>query len=115
METLFFFNKTFNLALLGFILQQAVEFIFNFILNDEYKRTHPSDFAAIFDGRQIIIHVAVVVGGGFGGFFGGRFTDNPSHNQMAVYLFVITVFCLVKIFYEVMKYKGLIMKMETRK
>ena len=70
-HTLAFINKSFNYALLGFILHQAIQFIFNFILNDEYKTTHASDFAAIFDGRQIIIHVAVVLSGVFGGFYNG--------------------------------------------
>ncbi len=115
LDTLLFFNRTFNLALLGFILNLAVQFIFNFILNEEYKRTHPSDFAALFDGRQVIIHVAVVLGGVFGGVFGGKFSNNTSSsNQMAVYLFVITVFCVVKIIYEVMKSKGVITQMVMR-
>ena len=115
METLFFLNKTFNLALLGFVIHQSVEFIFNFILNDEFKKTHPSDFAAIFDGRQVIIHVAVVLGGVFGGMVGGRFSGNTGSNPMFVYLFVISIFCAVKIFYEVIKYKGVVIKMTERK
>lgn len=118
MSTLLFFNKSFNYALLGFILNQAIQFIFNFILNDDFKRTHPSDFAAIFDGRQIIIHVAVVIGGVFGGFVGGAFTHDSSPTtptyQMAVYLFVISVFCVVKTIYEVMKFKGIIAKQLAR-
>jgi hypothetical protein len=113
-QTLFFYNTTFNIALLGFILNQALQFIFNFILDDEYKKTHPSDFAAIFDGRQLIIHIAVVLGGVFGGFFGGPFSDHPSSNQMALYLFVISIFCSVKIGYEVLKYKGVTMNMQKR-
>ncbi len=113
-ETVFFFNKTFNYTLLGFILNQAGLFIFNFILNDEFKRTHPSDFAAIFDGRQVIIHVAVVVAGVFGGFFGNTISNDKKFNQMAVYLFAISVFCIVKIIYEVIKYKGIKLKMDER-
>jgi hypothetical protein len=108
LETMFFFNKTFNYALLGFVLNQAIDLIFNFILNDEYKKTHPSDFAAIFDGRQVIIHVAVVIGGVFSGFF-DKFTASSEHKHMITSLFVISVFCLVKVIYEVLKYKGIAM------
>ncbi len=115
MEIMFFFNKTFNFALLGFILNQAIQFIFNFILNDDYKRTHPSDFAAIFDGRQVIIHVAVVLGGVLGAFIGNTMSQRPVSNQMMVYLLIISIFCLTKIVYEVVKVKGIEMKFETRK
>lgn len=118
MNTLLFFNKSFNYALGGFVLNQAIQFIFNFLLNDDFKRTHARDFAAIFDGRQIIIHIAVVIGGVFGGFFGGAFSNDTGGfhaNQMTVYLFVISIFCLVKTIFEVLKYKGLTMNMMTRK
>ena len=98
-----FMNKSFNYAILGFVLSQALQFIFDFILNDEYKHTHTSDFASIFDGRQIIIHVAVVIGGVFGGFMEKTGTEN--HFQL-VSVFVMSVFCVVKTIYEIIKYTG---------
>ncbi len=118
METLLFFNRSFNYALLGFILNLGIHFVLNFILNEEYKQTHPSDFAAIFDGRQIIIHVAVVIGGVFGGFFGDVFSQSSQNhhlNQMTIYLFVISVFCIVKTLFEVFKFKGVTQNIITRK
>ncbi len=118
LDTMLFFNTSFNYALGGFILNQALQFIFNFILNDDFKRTHASDFAAIFDGRQIIIHIAVVIGGVFGGFYSGAFNNDSGGfhpSQMGIYLFIISVFCIVKTIFEVLKYKGLTSNMLIRK
>jgi hypothetical protein len=105
----FFQNRSFNFALLGFVIAQALQFIFDFILNNEYQHTHSSDFASIFDGRQVVIHVAVVLGGVIGGFAG----EHIGRGWLSV--IVILIFCLVKTIYEVVKFKGAKNIFEIRK
>jgi hypothetical protein len=98
-----FLNKSFNYALLGFFIAQALDFVFEFILNDEYRHTHASDFASIFDGRQLVVHVAVVLGGVLGGF-----AKNWTGHEYSTWipLFVVVIFCLSKTIFEIFKYKG---------
>ncbi len=101
LDVLVFRHEAFNYTLLAFAINQLAQFIFDFYANGNYKRTHASDFASIFDGRQLVIHVAVVLAGIFGAqgqIFGNKL--NPSH----VSIVMVTIFCIVKSIYEVFKY-----------
>jgi hypothetical protein len=100
-QMLLFLNRSFNFALLGLVIGQALQFIFDFILNDEYLHTHPGDFASIFDGRQVVVHVAVVLGGVLGGFVGKQ-----TNGEIWVSMVVVGIFCVAKTIFEIIKYKG---------
>lgn len=96
-----FRNFSFNLALFAFILNQLIQLIFDFYKNGEYKHTHPSDFASIFDGRQLVVHIAVVLGG----LLAARkqlFNNTPDNSSISIIM--VTIFCIAKSVYEVFKF-----------
>lgn len=62
MSVLVMMDSGFNIAVMAFFLSQVIDFIQNFILNDEYKEKHPSAYRSLFDSRTIIIHVVIVLG-----------------------------------------------------
>ncbi|MES2431573.1 MAG: DUF6498-containing protein [Bacteroidota bacterium] len=103
LEVMIFRNEAFNYTLIAFILNQVGQLIFDFYAEGNYKRTHPSDFASIFDGRQLVVHVAVVLGGVFGAqkeIFNTKI--NPDH----IGIYIVTIFCIVKSIYEVFKFSS---------
>ncbi len=111
LQVMVFRHEAFNYTLLAFILNQVLQFCFDFYGNGDYKRTHPSDFASIFDGRQLVIHVAVVLGGVIGAqekIFGNKI--DPSY----VGIIMVSIFCIVKSIFEVVKYNLEKGKMEKR-
>ena len=100
-ELMFFRNPAFNYTLVAFILNQLIQLMFNFYVNGNYKRTHPSDFASIFDGRQLIVHVAVVLGGFIAA---QKQVFNTSLNPDNISIVIVSIFCLVKSVFEVFKF-----------
>ncbi len=63
-------------------------------MNGAYYYSKPNQYAAIFDGRQIVIHIAVVVGA-----MGTSFLfKNKDSNGGAIWM--IAIFCIVKLIYE---------------
>lgn len=101
MEVLLFRHEAFNYTLLAFVFNQLMQFIFDFYANGNYKRTYPSDFAAIFDGRQLVIHVAVVLAGVIGA-QGEIFKTKINPDYISVIM--VSIFCVVKSIYEVFKF-----------
>ena len=97
-KVIFFKHKAFNYTLLAFAINQLMQFLFDFYGNEDYKRTHASDFASIFDGRQLVIHVAVVLSGVLGS-QGSIF--NTKINTSYLSLIMVGIFCVVKSIYEV--------------
>jgi hypothetical protein len=61
-RTLAFQNLLFNMALLISIAFNAFYIIKYFFANGAYQYAQHSDYPGIFDGRQIVIHIAVVLG-----------------------------------------------------
>ncbi|UEG49818.1 DUF6498-containing protein [Ferruginibacter lapsinanis] len=102
LNVIIFRNETFNYTLLAFILNQVGQLIFDFYSNGDYKKVHPSDFASIFDGRQLVVHVAVVLGGVIGA-QGKIFNTKIEPNYVAI--IVVSIFCVVKSIYEVFIFK----------
>ena len=62
LTTLLFQNNLFNAGLLISIVSQGYYLLTGFFGNGAYYTSNPGSFAAIFDGRQIVIHVAIVLG-----------------------------------------------------
>lgn len=98
LNVLFFKHKEFNYTLLAFIINQLMQFLFDFYGNGDYKRTHASDFASIFDGRQLVIHVAVVLSGVIGA-QGEIFNTKINANYLS--LIMVGIFCVIKSIYEI--------------
>ena len=110
-ETMFFRNPAFNYTVLAFILNQLCQLIFYFYANSDYKRTHPSDFASIFDGRQLIVHVAVVLGGFLAA---QKQVFNTTLNLGNISIIIVSIFCVVKSIFEVFKFMAETTTLEKR-
>jgi len=63
LTTILFQDTFFNLGLLVSISSQGYYLITNFFTNRAYITTTPDNYAAIFDGRQVVLHVAIILGG----------------------------------------------------
>ena len=100
-KVMWFRSLSFNLALLAFILNQLIQLILDFYQNGDYKRTHPSDFASIFDGRQLVVHIAVVLGGLLAA---RKQVFNTSLDHGSISIIIVSIFCIAKSVYEVFKF-----------
>lgn len=93
LAVIFFGNKLFNLALLLTFISQSFYLTKYFFMNGAYRFSSRSDFSALFDARQIVIHVAVVLGA-----VGSSFLFKDGNPNTAIW--IISVFCLVKCIVE---------------
>lgn len=57
-----FRDPFFNIAILNFAAYNLLEFLFFYMLNKRYVRSTPAEHYIIVDGRQIVVHVVVVLG-----------------------------------------------------
>jgi hypothetical protein len=94
-RTLAFQNLLFNMALLISIASNAFYIIRYFFANGAYRYAQHSDYAEIFDGRQIVIHVAVVLGA-----VGSAFLFEKSGNAQYSSIWIIAIFCIAKCIFE---------------
>lgn len=94
-RTLAFQNLLFNIALLLCICSNAFYIIRYFFANGAYRFSQHSDYPGIFDGRQIVIHVAVVLGA-----VGSVFLFERSGNAQYSSIWIITIFCIAKCIFE---------------
>lgn len=94
LAVVFFGNKLFNLALLITVLSQSFYLVKYFFWNRAFYFSKTSDYSALFDARQIVIHVAVVLGAVGSSFL---FKEGDSRNS----IWVIAVFCVVKCLVEI--------------
>jgi hypothetical protein len=99
--TLAFQNLLFNMALLLSICSNAVHLIKNFFANGAYRFARPADYPGIFDGRQIVIHIAVVLGA-----VGSSFLFEKSANAQYSSIWIISIFCIAKCIFELYSLKA---------
>ncbi len=99
-EMAFFMNPIFNLTLMLYTLSVGMDLMWHFYGNGEYLRVHPSDNASLFDGRTIVIHVAMVLG-----VLGFMYVKEhfPNHQHLAK-LYFISIFVLIKTITDVVVY-----------
>lgn len=95
LKTLAFANQFFNLALILCICSQAYYLIRYFFMNRAYYYSSADSFPILFDGRQIVIHIAVVVGA-----VGSTFLFKDNNNAQYASIWVIATLCLAKCVYE---------------
>jgi hypothetical protein len=60
--TLLFHNTLFNISILLIFLIQLNRLIKGFLMSGNYRFSRISDYTAIFDARQIFMHIAIVLG-----------------------------------------------------
>ena len=96
-QTIFFGNRLFNWALLLGVSSQAFYLIKYFFMNGQYYYAKVSDYAVVFDGRQLVIHIAVVLGAVGSSFL---FKDNDLKGYSAIW--IIAIFCVVKSVFELL-------------
>ena len=99
-QTIAFQNFLFNLALVLSIGTNAYYLIRYFFVNGAYQYSKPADYAGIFDGRQIVIHIAVVAGA-----VGAVFLFERSNNPQYASVWIISIFCIVKCIFEIVLYR----------
>jgi hypothetical protein len=101
LTTLFFQNKFFNLSLLISIVSQAYYLIFYYFRNGAFFTANPNNYTALFDSRQLVIHIAIVLGV-FGSVFLAKFTSFGNLGNS----FIISLLCVCKCIAELFNYKS---------
>ncbi|RYD71555.1 MAG: hypothetical protein EOP53_23500 [Sphingobacteriales bacterium] len=94
-KTLGFQNLLFNLALILCFVTQAYYLSRYFFMHGAYYYSAPEHYPMIFDGRQIVIHVAIVLGA-----LGSTFLFKNVSNPRYAAIWVIATLCIVKCIYE---------------
>jgi len=90
-STLTFQNLFFNLALSVIFFINAIYLVKYFFSNGAYLYSKSDDYPMIFDGRQVVMHIGVVVGT-----LGSVFLFKESSNTNLASVWVISIFCFVK-------------------
>lgn len=90
-QTIWFGNRLFNWALLLGVASQVFYLIKYFFMNGRYYYSAVSDYAILFDGRQLVIHIAVVLGA-----VGSSFLFKDTATQGYAAIWIIGIFCVAK-------------------
>lgn len=90
-------NQFFNVGLLISISSQCYYLITGFFTNGSYLTAATDTYAAIFDGRQLVIHVAIVLGA-LGSMFLTKQTALGSYGN----IFIISLLCICKCFFDIL-------------
>ncbi len=99
--TILFQNKFFNLSLLISIVSQGYYLIFYFFRSGAWYTSRPDSYAALFDSRQLVIHIAVVLGA-LGGVFLVKNTSFGNYSS----IFIISLLCICKCAAELFNYES---------
>lgn len=95
-QTVLLQNTIFNIALLLMLVSQATILVKQFIQNGRYLLASPKQFPIFFDSRQIVIHIAVILGS-----VGSVFLFNHGKSSGFSSIWIIGVFCILKCFWEI--------------
>jgi Family of unknown function (DUF6498) len=95
--TLLLQNKLFNAGLLISIFSQGYYLLMGFFRNGAFYTSTPDSFAAIFDGRQLVIHVAIVLGA-----FGAMFLEKNTSFGNYANIFIISLLCICKCIFDIL-------------
>ena len=95
-RTLAFQNVLFNIAIIISIATQALYLAKYFFMNGAFVYARKDDFPGIFDARQIVIHVAVVLGA-----VGSAFLFEDTSRQEYASVWIICIFCVTKFIFEI--------------
>jgi hypothetical protein len=101
LNTLLFRNQFFNLGLLISFCSQGYYLITGFFKNGTFFTARPDSYASIFDSRQIVMHIAVVLGA-----VGGSFLMKSETFGKYSSIFIISLLCICKCLAELFNYKA---------
>jgi hypothetical protein len=101
LKTILFQNTFFNLGLLISMFSQGYFLINNFFRTGAFISTSPDNYAAIFDGRQLVIHVAIVLGA-MGSMFLMKNTSFGNYSAV----FIISLLCICKTVFDIFESKS---------
>jgi hypothetical protein len=68
-----------------------------FFRNGAFYTSTPDSFAAIFDGRQLVIHIAIVIGA-LGAIFLQKNTSFGNYSSV----FIISLLCICKCIFDIL-------------
>jgi hypothetical protein len=92
-------NPFFNTAVIIFLINMTVQLLGSFFLNGRYRTTSPRNYASLFDGRTILMHVMIV-----GSVFIHQFFFEHKHYEalgeivyIGIFMFIRTVFDLARL------------------
>jgi hypothetical protein len=108
MSTILFQNKFFNLGLLISIASQCYYLINGFFRNGAFYTASPDNYGAIFDGRQLVIHVAIVVGA-----MGSMFIAEKTSYGNYANVFIISLLCICKCIFDILQSNNASLKMNV--
>lgn len=94
--TLLFQNKLFNVGLLISIFSQGYYLLMGYFRNGAFYTSTPENYAAIFDGRQLVMHVAIVLGA-----VGAMFLEKNTTFGNYSSIFIISLLCICKCFFDI--------------
>ncbi|RYY71448.1 MAG: hypothetical protein EOO13_03055 [Chitinophagaceae bacterium] len=94
LSVIYFGNRLFNIALLLTVVTQSFYLVKYFFMNSAYYWSSPHQYSSLFDGRQIVIHIAVVLGG-----VGMSFLFKDGNSNWGA-IWIISVFCVLKCVFE---------------
>lgn len=94
--TLLLQNKLFNAGLLISIFSQGYYLLTGFFRNGAFYTSTPDSFTPIFDGRQLVIHVAIVLGA-----LGGMFLEKNTSFGNYANIFIISLLCIGKCIFDI--------------
>jgi len=96
-STILFQNRLFNAGLLISMVSQGYYLVMGFFNSGAFYTSKPDSFAAIFDGRQLVIHVAIVLGA-----LGAIFLEkNTSYGHYSS-VFIISLLCVCKCVFDIL-------------
>lgn len=90
-RTLLFQDLVFNLSILLLIIVQINHLVKDFFMEKKHLQTAADSFSAVFDSRQIFMHIAIIVCA-----FLNMFLSDETFVKFSVTL----VFCLLKFFFS---------------
>jgi hypothetical protein len=96
LSTLLFQNKLFNAGLLISIVSQGYYLLMGFFRNGNFYTSAADSFASIFDGRQLVIHIAIVVGA-----LGSIFLEKNTSFGIYGNIFITSMLCICKCIFDV--------------
>jgi Family of unknown function (DUF6498) len=88
-------NKFFNVGLLISISSQCYYLITGFFTNGNFYTSSPNEYAAIFDGRQLVMHIAIVLGA-LGSMFLMKQTTLGNYGNVVI----ISLLCICKCIFD---------------
>lgn len=95
LATLLFQNRLFNVGLFISIFSQGYYLLMGFFRSGAFYTATPDRFASIFDGRQLVIHIAIVIGA-----LGSIFLEKNTSFGIYGNIFIISMLCICKSIFD---------------